>query len=108
MKKKKENSKAGFYDASAYVKKLLKDPEIRFYYEKGKAKEQLAQAVHEARMKAHLSQAQLARKAGTTQSVIARLEGTADPSIPTLPMLQRIARACGGVFRCAIEFKKAA
>jgi ribosome-binding protein aMBF1 (putative translation factor) len=108
MKKEKVNRKAGYYDAMPFVKKLLKDPEVFFYYEQEKAKEQLAQAIHEARMRAKLSQAELARKVGTTQSVIARLEGTADPSIPTLPMLQRIALACGGVFKCGIEFRKAA
>lgn len=45
------------------------------------------------RNKAHLTQSQLAEKAGTTQPVIARLESGADTRIPSLALLARIAAA---------------
>jgi transcriptional regulator with XRE-family HTH domain len=49
--------------------------------------------VKEARRRAGLTQAQLAAKAGTTQSAIARLErGWTDP---TFGQLQKVLKACG-------------
>lgn len=49
--------------------------------------------VQEARRRAGLTQAQLAEKAGTTQSAIARLEsGRSDPSFG---QLQKLLKACG-------------
>jgi ribosome-binding protein aMBF1 (putative translation factor) len=54
----------------------------------------LALLVREMREDAGLTQAQLARKAGTTQSVIARLEA-AEYTGHSLSMLERIAGACG-------------
>jgi DNA-binding XRE family transcriptional regulator len=54
----------------------------------------LALLVQEMREGAELTQAELAKKAGTTQSVIARLED-AEYTGHSLPMLERIAVACG-------------
>ncbi len=54
----------------------------------------LALLVREMREDANLSQAELANKVGTTQSVIARLED-AEYTGHSLTMLQRIAIACG-------------
>jgi len=49
--------------------------------------------VREARRRAHLTQAELARRGATTQSVIARVEaGTTGPS---LEYISRLVRACG-------------
>lgn len=54
----------------------------------------LALLVREMREDAGLTQAELARKVGTTQSVIARLED-AEYTAHSLPMLERVAVACG-------------
>jgi ribosome-binding protein aMBF1 (putative translation factor) len=54
----------------------------------------LALLVREMREGAGLTQVELARKAGTTQSVIARLED-AEYTGHSLSMLERIAGACG-------------
>ncbi|MCL4524511.1 MAG: helix-turn-helix transcriptional regulator [Acidobacteria bacterium] len=54
----------------------------------------LALLVREMREDAELTQTELARKIGTTQSVIARLED-AEYRGQSLPMLERIAAACG-------------
>ncbi len=54
----------------------------------------LALLVREMREDAGLTQAELAKKAGTTQSVIARLEN-AEYTGHSLPMLERVAVACG-------------
>jgi ribosome-binding protein aMBF1 (putative translation factor) len=54
----------------------------------------LALLVREMRQDAGLTQGELARKVGTTQSVIARLED-AEYTGHSLSMLERIAGACG-------------
>ena len=54
----------------------------------------LAVLVREMREEAGLTQAELAKKIGTAQSVIARLEG-AEYTGHSLTMLERIAGACG-------------
>ena len=53
---------------------------------------EVAQLMHDVRSKARLTQKQLAKLVGTTQSVIARLED-ADYEGHSLSMLQRIAAA---------------
>jgi ribosome-binding protein aMBF1 (putative translation factor) len=54
---------------------------------------ELAELVHGMRTRAGLTQAELARRLGTTQSSVARMEGGG--SLPTIEMLARLARATG-------------
>jgi ribosome-binding protein aMBF1 (putative translation factor) len=54
---------------------------------------QLAELVYTARTQAGLSQAELAARAGTRQSVISAIENGAQ--VPTVPMLARLAQALG-------------
>lgn len=60
----------------------------------------IAGQVHELRTEAHLSQTQLAKLVGTTQSVISRLED-ADYDRHSLNMLRRIAAA----LHCRVEVR---
>ena len=64
----------------------------------------LALLVREMREDARLTQTELARKIGTTQSVIARLED-AEYSGHSLTMVERIATACGVALRLHAEKK---
>lgn len=60
-----------------------------------------APLIREARLRAGLTQAELAERAGTTQSAVARWEtGRARPSLETLA---RLARACGLELRVGFE-----
>jgi len=68
------------------------DPEYQNIRAQERAKSQAARAIYEVRIGAGLSQAQLARLAGTTQSVISRLEDS-DYDRHSLAMLERIAAA---------------
>jgi ribosome-binding protein aMBF1 (putative translation factor) len=51
----------------------------------------LGQAVYDRRTELSLSQTELARRAGMTQSQISNIEG--GDSVPTLPLLTRLAKA---------------
>jgi ribosome-binding protein aMBF1 (putative translation factor) len=70
------------------------DPAYRADLEREKNRVRAACAIYEARTAAGLTQAQLAERVGTTQSVIARLED-ADYEGHTLRVLDRIATALG-------------
>lgn len=78
---------------SELKKRWMKDPEFRREYEKADAEYAIIETLIRARNEAHLSQAELAGKIGTTQSAIARLEsGSISPSLSTL---RRYAAATG-------------
>jgi ribosome-binding protein aMBF1 (putative translation factor) len=66
------------------------DPKLQALIEAETINAHVAHEIYRLRTKAGLSQAQLAARVGTTQSVISRLED-ADYEGHSLPMLQRIA-----------------
>ena len=71
----------------------MKDPAFRAEYEKLKPEFALALALVKARSKAGMTQADVARKMRTTQSVVARIESGRNP--PNLKTLERYANAVG-------------
>lgn len=74
-------------------KRLMSNPEFRAEYEKADAEFSLIEELIRARSEAGLSQADLAKRIGTSQSAIARLEGGGvSPSVSTL---RRYAEATG-------------
>jgi ribosome-binding protein aMBF1 (putative translation factor) len=80
-------------DALALMEELTgKSHEMADLLEQEQANLDIAREIYELRTKAKLSQAELARKVGTTQSVISRLED-ADYDGHSLAMLRRIASA---------------
>ena len=70
------------------------DPELMWEYEKCGADIEVAQLIYDMRTNAGLTQRQLAKRVGTTASVICRLED-ADYEGHSLAMLRRIAEALG-------------
>jgi DNA-binding XRE family transcriptional regulator len=98
--------KKTYKSAKPFFQNLLKDKEIRILFEEEKAKTEIAHAVRTTRLKANLTQAELAKKIDTTQSVIARLESGSDKRVPSLGLLARIAAACGASFEFGFSFKK--
>jgi len=82
-------------------KKWIKEPKYKNAYQALEEEFVLASAVIDARSRAGLTQQELARKMGTTQPVVARLEsGRTRPSMRTL---QRLAEATGS--RLLISFE---
>lgn len=77
-----------------WVNEQLKDPEFRKHYEREKRAVMIAYEVAKLRHRLGLSQAELARRVGTTQQVISRLESGAYTGY-TLKTLERLARATG-------------
>lgn len=86
---------------SELKKELLTDPEVRAEYERLEPEFDLIRALVEARNRAGLTQAELAKRMGTTQSVIARLEG--GQTSPTWRTLNRYAEATGNRLRVDLE-----
>jgi ribosome-binding protein aMBF1 (putative translation factor) len=68
------------------------DPKRQQAFEEAVANREVAQRIYELREQAGLSQTELAKRVGTTQSVISRLED-ADYEGHSLAMLNRIAAA---------------
>lgn len=69
----------------------LKDPEFKKAWEESEAEYVLACNLIEARLKSKLSQRDLAKKVGTSQAAISRIE--AMNGNPSLSLLKRIASA---------------
>jgi len=103
MKKTKRLNKHIGRDALADVRaRVQRDPRLRTRIEAAVARAAIAVLVKRARTVAGLTQAELAARAGTTQAVIARIEG-GKAFTASLDLLDRIARALGG--RLSVEFE---
>jgi DNA-binding XRE family transcriptional regulator len=95
--KKKKTTDAVEILHSLFIKD---DPKRLAALERERQKLQIAGQIYELRTRAKLSQAELARMVGTTQSVISRLED-ADYEGHSLNMLRRIAKA----LNCRLELR---
>lgn len=84
----------------------LTDKEYRKEYDALEEEFALAQAIIEARVKAGLTQEQLAERMATSQSAIARLES--GRTVPSARTLSRFARATGTILRISFESEKQA
>jgi predicted transcriptional regulator len=73
--------------------KWLKDSRVKKAYEQMTPEFEVASALIAARVEAGLTQAEVAKRMGTTQSVIARLE--AGHALPSMKSLYRYAKATG-------------
>ena len=82
-------------------KRWMKEPKYRKAYHALEDEFSIARAVMAARKRAGLTQLELARKMGTTQPAVTRMEsGRVQPSLRTL---QRLAKATGS--RLLIKFE---
>ena len=74
-------------------KKWMKDPKYRHEYEKLAPEFEIAGAIIDARIKGRISQEELAKRMGTGQAVISRLENA--NAKPSISLIQRLADALG-------------
>lgn len=82
--------------------RLMTDAKFRAEYEKSNPCTQVAMAIHKIRVEQGLSQTALAKKLGTTQSVISRIESL-DYEGLSLSTLTKVAHALGK--RVIIQFE---
>ncbi len=71
----------------------MAEPGAADAYDAARLAYELGQRVRELRVQQGLSQTELARRAGMTQPAVARFE--AGGTVPTLPVLERLARSLG-------------
>lgn len=90
------------------LREELKDRELRFYFEREVAISQIARMIRDARLRAHLTQMELATRADTTQAVIARIESGLDSRVPSLDLLERLASALKAKLLISLEYSQAA
>ena len=76
---------------------MMQDPEFAAAYAEADAEYSVLEAMIRARAEAGLTQAEVAERAGTTQSAIARLEGGSVS--PTIATLRNYAKAVGNRLR---------
>lgn len=101
--KKKASRGRKTNDALVILDRLVgDDPKMRSALADQWINFEIAQVVYDARTQAGLTQGQLARRIGTTQSVISRLEDS-DYGAQSLKMLRRIARALDLYLRISFE-----
>ena len=74
-------------------RELLANPAVQAAYESQSAEFEMACELIAARIRAGMTQSDVAQRMGTTQSVVARLEG--GKTVPSLRSVQRYAQAVG-------------
>lgn len=79
------------YTFQDHLKELLKDPAFKKEWEDSEVEYQLGRKLIEARLKRNMSQRELAKKVGTSQAAISRIEAMSGN--PSLRLLKRIAHA---------------
>jgi transcriptional regulator with XRE-family HTH domain len=86
----------------SWMDKKLQNPKFKQGFEQEIEKLSIAEQLLRLRLQSGLTQAQLAKKAGTTASAISRYEN-AEYDRYELRTLKRMADACGGNIRLVIE-----
>lgn len=87
--------------ARKIIKRWMKEPGFKDGYDALAEEFELASLLIEARARSNLTQAELAKKMGTSQSTIARLES--GKAKPTLATLRRLAKATGMRLKISLE-----
>ena len=97
MKEKNSYDPIRFNPREVAAEKCARDPEFKVAYDAREDEFAALAALLEARTQAGLTQAEVARRMGVSQPVLARIEsslGKQDHS-PSLHTLRRYAKACG-------------
>ncbi len=99
---KKKNKKIEYPSFDKYLAEQLKDPEFKRQYDEYGRQLEIAYQILQLRKKKKMTQAELAKKIGTKQSNVARME--AGNQNFTIDILQRIASVLGKNLK--VEFTK--
>ena len=88
------------------IKNKTKNGEFKLMYEEVQMHLKIAHLVEKLRLKADMTQAQLAKKSSVSQPMIARLERGDQDRVPTLSTINKIFKALG--HEVEVGIKKAA
>ena len=88
--------------SKSWLDSKMQDPKFRKGFEEELEKLSIAEQIVRLRKQAGLTQAQLAKKIGTTASAISRYENS-EYDRYELRTLMRITRACGGHLKLILE-----
>lgn len=83
--------KPKFIRAEELHREWMKNPKYRLEYEKLEPEFAIASAIIDARIKRKITQKELAKRMGTGQAVVSRLEGA--NASPSLSLIKRLASA---------------
>lgn len=78
-----------------YLKDQLKHPKIREHWEAYEVPVKLAIEIAVLRQKKRMTQAQLAKKMGVSQQMVAQLENPEGRTAPNVRTLEKVAKALG-------------
>lgn len=93
MKYRKTKNGVEYVTLAEWHRESMRNPEFKKAYDALQPKYDLIRVILDARLKRGVTQAELARRAGTTQSAIARFESGA--SNPTLDFVSKVSLALG-------------
>jgi len=93
----------GFVTLDKVKRDLAKTPGMSELIDEERVNLRAAELVKEARKAAHLSQSALAEKINVTQARISQMESGEAPYGPSIALLERVARACGGTLHLSFE-----
>jgi DNA-binding XRE family transcriptional regulator len=105
MQKRRDYIEEGKQAYQEWRDNLLANPEYRATYEEEAAKKELWLQLVEARQKAGLTQAELARRLGVSQAQVARMEKRGYDAY-TLNSLRRYVQALGEGFSLAVVVRQ--
>lgn len=91
------------YTLDQFIAKKLKNDEFKYHYDRELIINDIAKIVHELRIACNLTQAAFAKKVGTSQSSIARIETGVDSRMPSIDLLVRIVVAANAKLKITIE-----
>ena len=92
----------GKKNLKSWIDKKLANPRFRKKFEEEYQKLSIGEQLIRIRLEAGLTQAEVAKRVGTTASAISRYEN-ADYDRYELQTLQRIVKACGGELKIILE-----
>lgn len=87
-----------------YMERLMANKEFRRRFDEEYQNLCVGEQIARARHKAHLTQAALAKRAHTTKSAISRYESASYGGY-SIPLLTRIAKACGAELKIILAAK---
>ncbi len=90
------------------LKKQLQNKEVKLLFDQMQFYRQVARLITELRARAGLSQVELAKRAGVSQPLIARLEKGDHRRVPTFDTIYKIMKALGYTMTISVKPEKGA